>query len=352
MPEPRGKLNERFSPSRVSASRVNSYLNCGIAFRRRYIEGEPAEIVGSAALFGNVIHDALEKWSLNREQSLVDLTRQAWLDRTRDTTVEEFIAEYQGLSVKVMQAEKKAADSFEARMGRPTKAARMTKEFKTSQAAKDLEKMLVTWLPKLNSGSPWRFTERDPLPSLYDESLIVAKKYSRKWRHLPASLHTEFGFNLEWEGFLLNGYIDAIDPLLTEDGELQGYLITDYKTYRTAPAGAKDWRQGVMYDIAFTTLCNEGVLPFNPELPRFVVYDYVRLLKRRDYLISEADKRMLLSDLTMYRDAVDAGVFLPAHKNTNPDFCDYPETCCMKTRGEGMGCRGSIYPEAEDGEVA
>jgi len=345
LPAERGKTGEPFSPDRVSASRVNAYLNCGIAFRRKYIDGERPEIVGSAALFGNVLHAALEKWSLNRKQSLVSLTAQAWLELTKTTTVEDFIGEYQNLSVSVMKAEKAAADAFEKRQGRPTKAARMTREFKTSAAAQELTRMLEEWVPKLNTGSPWRFTERDPLPSLYDESLIVAKKYARKWSHLPTSLHTEFGFNVAWHGFHLNGYIDAIDPLLDKGGEVKGYLITDYKTYRAEPAGAKDWRQGVMYDIAFRELCQSGALPFDPELPRWIVYDYVRLLKRRDYVISDADLAMFLADLEMYREAVGAGVFLPAHKNQNPDFCDFPESCCMKSRGVGTGCRGSIYEE-------
>jgi hypothetical protein len=30
-----------------------------------------------------------------------------------------------------------------------------------------------------------------------------------------------------------------------------------------------------------------------------------------------------------------AGVFLSAEKNRNPDFCPYPENCCLMTRGVG-----------------
>lgn len=347
-----GSTDREFNPHKISPSRVNKYLGCGEAFRRYYIDKEEPGIIGSAALFGTVVHGALEKWSLNRNQDLVTLMGQAWLDVTAGTAVAGFIGQYQALSIEAMKKEKEIRDAWADR-GKVSKAPRMTKDWKESKVAKDIGKLLGSWHVRLNTDSPWRFTESDPLPSLYDESLILGKKYAAKWRHLPSSLHTEFGFNVEWEGFLLNGFIDCIDPVLTDDGELTGYEVVDYKTYKAEPPGAKDWRQGVIYDVAFEALCRSGALPFDPELPFWVVFDYPRLLLRRDYSFGPEDREVLLRDLRMYRDGVSAGVFLPAAKNQNPDFCDYGSTgtCCIQTRGTGTGCRGGRYREEEESEA-
>jgi RecB family exonuclease len=338
---------EAFDPYRLSASRIDKYLGCGVQFKRNYIDGEKPVQSGSAALFGSVMHLGLEKWALNREHSLVELVRQAWLEETRGTSVLGFIEEYQAICIQVMKAEKAAADAFLQKNKRETKAARMTKHFKESKAASDMFALVAAWEKRLNEGSPWKFTERDPLPSLYDESLILAKRYSRKWRDLPTALHSEFGFTVPWKGFHLRGFIDAIEPVVTPEGELRGYGIVDYKTYRQRPAGAKDHRQGVIYYIAFKYLTREGVLPFDPELPVWVIFDYVRLLERRDYVMSEADEAVLFTDALQYSEGVKAGIFLPAQKNGNPDFCDYPD-CCLRSRGEGTCTRGDLYPE-EDG---
>lgn len=341
-------MSQDFNTSRISASRVNKYLGCGVEFKRYYIDGDPEEISGSAALFGNVMHEALEHWALNRSQDLVTLTAQAWASITEGTPVRAFIGEYQAISVECMKAEKVAREKWEAdprNKGKVSKAPRMTKHFKESAAAKKLDALLAKWIPVLNDKSPWRFSDRDPLPSLYDESLILAKKYAAKRGSLPTSLHTEFGFDVEWNGFTLTGYIDSIEPVLSDEGELLGYAVVDYKTYRAEPARLKDWRQAVIYDVAFHDLCCRGVLPFDPELPRWVVFDYVRLGVRKDFAIGEQDYAELLRDLTMYRAGVEAGVFLPAHKNTNPDFCSYGETCCLRQRGE-CGQPGGLYQEA------
>jgi hypothetical protein len=343
-PVDRSAEREPFNPVKVSPSRVDKYLGCGVQFKRQYIDREKAQLSGSAALFGNIMHGALEKWALNRSQDLVTLTAQAWIELTRHApVVAQFIAEYQAISVDVMKAEKAAAEAFLAKNKRETKAARMTKHFKESDAARKLNALVIAWLPKLNAESPWRFTERDPLPSLYDESLILAKRYARRNEHLPAALHTEFGFNVPWEGFLLNGYIDVIEPIITPDGELRGYGVVDYKSYRAEPAGAKDHRQGTFYDIAFEYLVNTGQLPFDPELPVWIIFDYLRLGTRVDYSLGQADRDVLLADLQMYRKGVEAEVFLPAQKGGNPDFCDYPD-CCLRSRGEGTGERGGLYP--------
>lgn len=349
MPGPTGS-HERgeFTPTQISPSRVNSYVSCGQAFKMRYIDGLPEERSGSAALFGTVVHHALERWALNREQSLVTLVAQAWMAVTEGTPVADFIRAYQSISVECMKAEKAARDTWEAdkrNAGKKSKAPRMTKYFKESDAAKKLNRLLAEWIPKLNAESPWQFSEFDPLPSLYDESLVAAKRYAIKWRSLPPALYTEFGFTVEWEGFQLKGYIDCIEPVVSPEGELVGILVLDYKTYRAVKSEAKDWRQTCLYDVAIADLKARGVLDL-PDVPVYVGCDYFRLTERRDWLMTPADHAKLLDELQMYSRGVAAGVFLPAEKNRNPDFCDYPSNCCLRGRGDETCQRGGLYTDS------
>ncbi|MBA2724511.1 MAG: PD-(D/E)XK nuclease family protein, partial [Actinobacteria bacterium] len=301
---PRGK----FDATKVSPSRLNSYVSCGVAFQKDYIHGERPQRGGSAALYGNVIHKALEQWGLNRSADLVNLVGHAWMDLTAGTPVADFIQAYRNINIEVMRAEKVARDAFEKRNpDKESKAPRMTKEFKESDACRKLNRLLGEWIPKLNEGSYWLFTERDPLPSLYDESLVSAKKYQAKWRHLPTALYTEFEFSVEWwNGFTLNGHVDSIESVMTEDGELVGYLILDYKTYRKEPSPLKDWRQLCMYDVVIRQMIQTGQLALDSHLPLYVACDYFRLGERKDWVIGPADHEKLMEELLMYRRGVEA----------------------------------------------
>lgn len=345
----RGRREETFDPVRVSPNRVNQYLSCGEAFQRNYIQGEPEEMSGSAALFGSVVHAALEHWAMNRQADLTALVRSAWLDVTKEApTVNAFIVAYQAMAGEIIRAEKECADAFEARQGRPTKAVRMTGEWKKHPASGKVSRFLGEWLPKLKD-SPWRFNERDPLPALYNESLILSKRYQARWQHLPNAWYSELGFTVNWRGFILHGYIDSIEPVQHRDtGELLGIGVVDYKTYAKAPAPAKDWRQRAFYDAAIRDLLSTGQLELPvKDLPIYVGMDYVRwtdswLDESEKYPtaarvweeMTDADRDLLERDLTMYRDGVTHGVFLPAEKGRNPDFCPYPSNCCLKNRGE------------------
>lgn len=350
--------DKHFDPKKVSPSRVNSLTECGIAFEMKYLKQLPEEVVGSAALRGSVVHAALEKWSLNRQQDLLPLMRQAWLDVTKEApVVADFLGQYQAISHEVLWAEHDAREKWEAdprNKGKKSAAPRMTKHFKESDACKKLNRLLAVWIPKLNAGSPWRFHERDPLPSIYDQTLVLAKRYQARWGHLPPSLHTEFAFDVEWRGFRLTGFIDAIDPLIDrETGDLIGIGVLDYKTYQRAPAEHKDWRQLVMYDVAVASMRERGVLP----LPEWVGESDVRVgidycywseawkdedgndfPSRRFWQITAEDHDALERELQAYSATVEGRHFLPAAKSTNPDYCNYGALCCLRTRSQAGGC--------------
>ncbi len=312
-------------PSRVSPSRLGKYASCGKAFELSYIDKVPFT-VGSAALFGSVLHKAREEWVVDRTQKMVPLVEKAWRSETADEpSITAFIREYQGLAqqAKTLEAEIRAA--------RPEIVApRRTKDWKESKVAADIAAMIAAWLPRLNDGR-YRFTESDPLPALYDESLGVGFRYQERYKHLPPAIESEFAFEFEWHGFTLNGKIDSIELLLDKDtGEFYGYSIEDGKTYRNEPDhAARDARQLAMYDVAVAHYIERGIFAnLNPDAPRHPCIDLMRVGKKVYYPpIQEVDRKRLLRELRMYRNAVKASIFLPASKSCQAAFCDVKEAC-------------------------
>ena len=348
----RGK-REEFDPLNVSPNRINQYLSCGQAFHMNYIERLPEEASGSAALFGSVLHKALESWAINRQQPLMPLVKSAWLSETQGTTVHSFIGAYQQISVEVIRAEYECGQLFLEKNGRETKAVRMTGFWKKHPVKYKLDSFMAAWLPKLND-SPWRFKENDPLTGLYNESLVLSKRYEARYHDLPNAWLAEFGFSLEWHGFKLNGYVDSIEPVTWKGKPAIG--VVDYKTYRAVPSPQKDWRQRVFYDVAVREMLADGRLTLpdvSSDLPIVVGMDYTRWTeawleeskKKYGYKcgarvwthVTDEDRTQLLTEIQMYSRGVKAGVFLPAEKGRNPEYCGYPSNCCMLTKGEGCG---------------
>lgn len=351
-----------FDPTRISASRVNKLAECGVAFRMKYLENVPETVFSSFALNGSVIHRALENWAVDRTEPLFGLMQDAWISETEQApVVHEFLNAYRRISSDVIRAEAAAREAYEANprnAGKKSQAPRMTKHFKDSDACKALNALLREWVPKLNEGSPWRFTERDPLPQFYDDSLVLAKRYEAQWKHLPRSLYQEFEFTEPWRGFTLNGYIDTIELLLDRvTFEVVGVGVFDYKTYRQQPAEHKDYRQLVIYDAAVRSLVDRGalVLPVNlDEVPLYVGIDYVRFAgvevdwltpagsSRRLWKIEAADHDRLERELHAYANTVEARNFLPADKGQKADFCDYGPLCCLVSTSAAGGCASPV----------
>jgi len=350
MPRIASAREGEFSSTRVSPSRINSYVTCGEAFRRYYIEDEPKLRSGSSALFGQVVHLAMEKWTPDRSQDLLGLMRAAWTERTADTVVAEFLAEYASLSVEAIKQEHKIREAWKAK-GKESKAPRMTKEWKESAIGKKLRALMPKWEKRLNEGSPWEFNEYDPLPALYDESLVMSRRIQARLGSLPNTLYTEFEAEEDWRGFQLKGYIDAIEPLLSGSGELVGIGVLDYKTYRKSPfpelegdvdgdgAELKDYRQLVMYDVVIASMVDRGALSLPTGIPVFVGVDYLRTGERRWWRMGEGDHERLFHELSMYRRGIESKVFLPANKSSNPNYCDYGETCCLRRADPGLAQR-------------
>lgn len=328
------KPAEPFNVTRVSPSRVGKYAECGLAFKFHYIDKVPAETVGSAALFGSVVHLAREWWVTDRRQDLIKLMERAWLEECKDEpTIRAFLTEYQAISRRACRLEE------EIRRARPEiKAVRMTKDWKTSDVARDTNRLLGKWYDRLNNETRYRFSERDPLPALYDESLVLAWKYSERWKHLPNALHSEFAFDFQWEGYTLIGKIDEIGRVLSPDGEQLGYSVEDAKTYRNEPHRFRDSRQLAIYDLAVRHLNDAGVLGLDLEqYPIFPVIDLMRLgVKWKFEPVREIEHRRLLSELRQYQRGVEHEVFLPAAKSCRADFCDYAGVCAFHHGNQGQ----------------
>jgi PD-(D/E)XK nuclease superfamily len=339
-----------FDPRKLSPSRMTALATCGIAFRMKYLEKLPEERSGSAALFGQVCHDFLEVWGKDRAQDILPLAKQAWLNVTEGTSVHGFIEAYQELAPEVIRAEHECRKAYEKRTKKESKAIHMSGEWKRHPMKKKTDKLFAKWLPKIEKDSFWKFNEYDPLPKLYNESLVLSRRYEQRWKHLPPVLYAEFEFTEEWEGFILNGYIDTIETLLDrETGELLGIGVNDYKTYARPPSEHKDYRQFVMYHIAVQKMIERGLFPDLPDAPLYIGADYIRWTDswkdaqgkpfppRRFWKLGPEDEVRLLREANAYTRTCEEENFLPAHKGTNPDFCSYPSNCCLRTTASAGG---------------
>ena len=200
-------------------------------------------------------------------------------------------------------------------------------------------------------GSKYEFTERDPRAGFYDESLILAKRYETQYRHLPPPLYVELQVNEPWRGFTLNGYVDSVELLIHPGtGEVQGVGVIDYKTYRKEPPEHKDYRQIVLYHAAITSMIKRGVLVVPDNVPLYVGIDYVQFAhvgaewlpgptgnSRRFWSVSVEDYERLQNELESYKTTVHYQAFLPAAKGSNPDYCEYGETCCLRSTSAAGG---------------
>ena len=317
-------MADEFNARKVSPSRIGTYADCGYAFKLKYLDRVQPEREGTAALFGKVMHHARERWVLDRDKDLIELTRQAWVELTKDDPPSAaFLRQYAALSNRAIRE-----TEMIMRRRPDLRAPRMTKDWKQSKIAREINALLAEWIPKLEA-SRYDFGERDPLPGLYDESLTLAWKYADRWKHLPNAFVSELAFDFEWQGFHLVGYIDDISPLVSPEGEVLGHAIVDAKTYKNEPHAFKDWRQLVIYKLAYRHLEDNGLLPFPPHPKLYSCIDRMRMLDRVFYDPDERDERRLLMELETYERAVENHIFIPASKTCKADWCDFAKTCAF-----------------------
>lgn len=317
-----------FDATIISPSRLSQFSECGRKFEFRYIDGIKPPRAPSRQLFGSIMHRAREQWVMNRNADMVPMVKAAWAEEgAKDEPLGSFLAAYESLSVQ-------------ARMERATIGKRRP-ELKNVAASKDWKEHplklqideLVASLADHMKASVWSFTQTDPLPSLYDESITLARGYSDRWRHLPTPLMTEVGFTVPWHGFTLTGRID--DITLFEHPEIgQFYGATDAKTHKEDPFAPKFMDQGVMYRVAIReaiTLRRPGLEDLDPDMPVLVGIDAMRLYNQpeayRWFEVDERQERRLLHVLMQYRRGIENAVYTPAAARCDNMGCGYREIC-------------------------
>ena len=317
------------SSTKVSPSRIGTYADCGEKFRFKYVERRNEERRHSALLFGSVMHAAREIWVLDRSGDFQDLVREAWHTVTKDEPIiAAFLNEYVMMSERVAAALQGVREDWErANPGKVSANPKATKLWREHPVKLELDDLIWSWLPKLSESS-YTFSENDPLPTLYNESLSLAVSYQDRWHRLPNAYVSELPFDFEWRGFRLTGYIDSIEPLMERDsGELLGHGIVDAKTYRAEPHQFKDWRQGTMYKLAYLHLHKHGMLPFEPHDKLYFGIDMMRLLDRKFFDLDYRDLERLERELIMYRAGVENEVYVPASKTCMADRCEFAKIC-------------------------
>jgi hypothetical protein len=259
---------------------------------------------------------------------MVPLVKQAWREQgDRDKPLGEFLAAYEALSVR--------ARAEQDRIGQRRPELRnvaASKDWKESAVKAEID-TLVADLADRMEGSVWTFTKTDPLPSLYDESIVLSRAYAKRWRHLPNAMLVEIGFTVPWQGFSLTGRID--DLTLFEHPTLGPfYGITDAKTHREDPFAPKLIDAGVMYRVAMReciALARPGFERLDPEMPMLYGVDAMRLHAEehayRWFEIDEAQERRLLRVLEQYQRGVRNAVFTPAANRCDFMGCGYREIC-------------------------
>jgi hypothetical protein len=318
----------KIDPTIISPSRLGQFSECGRKFEFRYIDGIKPPRAPSRQLFGSVMHRAREQWVQNRKVDMVPFVKEAWVEQgQKDKPLGSFLAAYEDLSVR-------------ARIEKDTIAQRRP-ELKNVNASKDWKEhplklqidALVAALHDRMEGSVWTFTKTDPLPSLYDESISLARAYAARWRHLPDAAMVEVGFTVQWQGFTLTGRIDDVTefqhPVL---GRFYG--LTDAKTHQEDPFAPKFLDQCVMYFVAVREcmrLRRPGFERLDPDLPFMVAIDAMRLYdEERPYRFFEVDQAQedrLLRVLQTYKRGVEHGVYTPNATRCDSMGCGFREMC-------------------------
>lgn len=315
-------------PTIISPSRLTQYSECGRKFEFRYIDGIRPPRAPSRQLFGSVMHAAREVWVMDRSLDMVPLVKAAWAaEGAKDKPLGTFLEAYESLSVAARMEQQQIL------MRRPELSnVRASKDWKESKIYGQILALLDT-LSDAMEGSVWSFTKTDPLPSLYDESITLARAYSNRWRHLPNALLVELGFTVPWRGFTLTGRID--DLTIFEHPRIGPFLgATDAKTHREDPFAPKFADQVVLYRVALReaiALDRPGTELLDPDMPVLCGIDAMRLYDQpeayRWFEIDEKQERRLLRVLEQYKRGVENAVYTPAAVRCDNMGCGFKQMC-------------------------
>lgn len=308
----------------ISPSQVATAGRCGWAYAHTYKHRIRPAKQAVPLLTGSVLHRALEKWSLDHDLDFPELVADAWLEELSDDPgMLRVIRAYQKLSKRSLTLQKEILER------RPDiKVVSMTKDFKSSQVAKDLRKFIATnQATLLKADHNWA---KSDFCNAYDETILCAQRYQEKYQDSPPAIRTEVQFTIDHEGLILKGVVDYLGLYISDDGEVLGYLILDAKSYGKHPHPLKDFIQLAVYRIAaeqqLPVWLEDVGMPFNPDWPIFVGIDMMKSLEHIIYHMTPEQLATATSILRAYDTFREVAPLLPNFK-ADCDRCEWFDDC-------------------------
>jgi len=310
----------------ISPTQVATAGKCGWAYEYAYVQRIKPPKTPVPLLTGTVLHRAHEKWALDHSLDMVGLTKQAWLEAfVEEPAMHRVIRAYQKLNDQAV------ALAAEIRAARPDiKVVHMTRDWKSSKVAKDIAKFQDDFGRVLEKDQ-YNWADKD-FCQAYSTTIEQAAAYQERYRDTPEALKTEVRYNIAVGELSLLGVIDEVNILLTDEGEVLGYLVSDVKTYTKEPTPLKDWIQLAHYRIAAGELLplwlEELELPHNEDWPIYTAVDLLPMLERHVYQYGQEQLDLAIKLTATYNAQRDLPK-LPDFKS-NCDYCEWREECLKR----------------------
>lgn len=230
-----------------SASKLSSISKCGRLYKYKYVDKIPEPVENSAQKFGNVIHNAVERWYGPDDEpvdhtkvSLVDLVKRQWVHEIPPLVWEH---------VKILRDLDEECQNTIAAIAfkRPTlKNPAQTKEYQESAAAKAFQSARVEMLNFCSELTDVRWPKDEDAYKSYVKSLVIAKQMEDMWKGRPRPLLVEGSFNIEIHEFRVRGRIDQIRREPDPDG-VEIKSMVDIKTGRNPFTQMEAFLQSYLY---------------------------------------------------------------------------------------------------------
>lgn len=304
----------------LSKSRITTVNACGLRFKKQYIDKLPAPFDRASTMFGNIFHDAVERWyapeNNYQTESLwghVDALWREYLPPTVWAATERCLGLDKQLEL--------VADAI--LLGRPElKSPRTTKAFMESSEFKQFEDARDVMLERCDKVEDMSWPKDENPFQAYRKSKEYAIKLQARWRNQPQPLFVEQPFLLDFEGYTLKGRIDQIrQDINTVTGELLPIELLDMKTGRNALSQQEAFLQAWIY---YEACYRDPVLPE----PDRVCFWLVRH-NRGQYgtLDRERHGRLALGILNNTARKIITGDWAPAYGTRECGLCDYKDEC-------------------------
>lgn len=305
----------------LTASRIKDALACPKKYKLGYIDKIYPEKKAISLVFGDVLHQAVERFHKGTDATMPDLVGERWLKTLGAGDYAKLLMDYQDLldEQKDIEIDLFAVEQDIMQKKPETKAPKQTKAYKEAKEAAyapfaETTAALQTRAANITLNSDYRFTSKGPI-ELYDDSLKIGAAYEEYWMGLeekPEIVSNEASFKIPVHNFTLGGKIDRMD--LNQMGELE---ILDYKTNVQEQSYLESFVQNVAYYLGAKELFGER--------PVAMKYYYLRLGREVRYELDDS----MVGKLVELMNAVKNIHMLPEHHPTfnTCGWCNYFGMC-------------------------